>query len=235
MIRKLWSALTIERGEPYWTIFLRATAVAGLAGIPLVTYYPSTAPLVWLWLVGIPANSPISPLFPTAFEPLMMEVVKYVPVLTTTIVATAIFVYMEFINWYVYSWVMDWNKFETVRDHRWVKWGVKRFAKAPRFTVLLFAATPIPFWVVRCLAILHRMPFTPYMIMMAIGRFPRLLIYAWIGSKIRLPSALLIVFAVGTGVLLIAWRLMRGQRLLQDTVLDGGPAPVRVKPSNPSD
>ena len=136
MLRKLWSVLTIERGEPYWTIFLRATAFVGLAGIPLVTYFPSTAPLVWLWLVGIPANSPISPLFPTAFEPLMMEVVKYVPVLTTAIVATAIFVYMEFINWYVYSWVMDWNKFETVRDHKWVKWGVKRFAKAPRFTVL---------------------------------------------------------------------------------------------------
>ena len=231
MLKQMWRALTKERGEPYWTLFLRATAVVGLVGIPLVTYFPNTVPLVWLWLVGIPANSPISPLFPTAFEPLMMEVVKYVPVLTTTLVATGIFVYMEFINWYVYSWVLNWDKFETVRNHKWVKWGVKHFARSPRATVLVFAATPIPFWVARCLAILHRMPFAPYMVVMAIGRFPRLLVYAWIGSKIQIPSVLLISFAVGTGILVIAWRLIRGQPLLQDTVLDRARPAVRVEPT----
>ena len=195
---------------------------------------PSTVPMVWLWLVGIPANSPIAPLFPTAFEPLMMVVVKYQllmgvaeyrAVMTATLVSVGIFVYMEFINWYVFKWVLNWERLHKVRDNRWVEWGLKHFGKAPYSMVLLFAATPIPFWVVRCLAILHDLNFTRYMIVMAIGRFPRLYIYAWLyarlESQFQVPWWVLIALAVGTGLVLILWRIVRGRPILEDTVLDG--------------
>lgn len=238
-MKRIWVFLTKPRGNPYWRVFLLATGIVGIVGIPLALYFPSTVPLVWLWLVGIPANSPVAPLFPTAFEPLMMEVVKYQPVLTVAIVATAIFVYMEFVNWYVFQWVLSWEKLDAVRGHRWVRWGVKHYSKAPLRTVFVFAATPIPFWVVRALAILHKTPFTPYVIVMAFGRFPRLLLYAWLGSQIQLPSIVLISLAFGTGVLLIAWRLIRRQRVLGDSVLHAPPTPIDVvdvtgEPQTPS-
>lgn len=209
------------RGKSYWRVFLWATAAAGLVGIPLVLRFPSTVPLVWLWLVGIPANSPVAPLFPTAFEPLMMEVVKYQPVLTVALVATAIFVYMEFVNWYAFAWVLSWDRMEKLKDNRWVAWGLKHYSKSPLVTVFLFAATPLPFWVVRCLAILHKTAFVPYMVFMAFGRFPRLLIYAWLGAQLKLPTALLLSLAVGTGLILMVWRWLRKEPILKDSVLDG--------------
>lgn len=221
MLKGLWQFWTRPRGRQYWRVFIWATAGAGLIGIPLVTVFPDTVPLVWLWLVGIPANSPLAPLFPTAFEPLMMEVVKYQPVLTVTLTAVAIFVYMEFINWYVFAWVLSWERLAAVRDNRWVKWGLGHFAKSPYRTVFVFAATPIPFWVVRCLAILHQISFTRYMIAMALGRFPRLYVYAWLGDKIHVPWWALASVAVGTGVVIIVWRLLHRQPVLKDTVLDG--------------
>lgn len=210
----------------YWSAFLWATALVGLAGIPLVIYFPSTIPLVWLWVVGIPANSPIAPLFPTAFEPLMMEAVKYQPVLTVALVANGSFVYMEFINWHTFAWVLHWNSLERLRKNRWVRWGLKHYSRAPLLTVFMFATTPLPFWVARSLAILHKTPFWPYMAVMAVGRFPRLLIYAWIGSVLLPPTWLLISLALGTGLILIGWRLIRRQRLLQDSVLDQGARPT---------
>ena len=221
MLNRFWQFWTRPRGRRYWRVFIWATAAAGLVSIPLVHYFPDTVPLVWLWLVGIPANSPVAPLFPTAFEPLMMEVVKYQPVLTVTIAAVAIFVYMEFINWYVFSWVMSWDRLEKVRDHRWVRWGLKHFSRAPYWTVFIFAATPIPFWVVRCLAILHQISFPKYMVVMALGRFPRLYLYAWLGAQLQVPWWALATLAVGTGVAIIVWRLVRRERLFKDTVLDG--------------
>ena len=114
MLNKIWTFFTKPRGKQYWQIFMWATIVAGLVGIPLVEYFPDTVPYVWLWLVGIPANSPVSPLFPTAFEPSMMEVVKYKPVISVALVATAIFVYMEFVNWYAFKWVLSWARLETL-------------------------------------------------------------------------------------------------------------------------
>lgn len=220
MLKSFWHFWTTPRAAAYWRVFLWATAAVGVVGIPLILRFPSTVPLVWLWLVGIPANSPIAPLFPTAFEPLMMEVVKYQPVLTVTVVAVGIFVYMEFINWYVFRWVLNWDRLEALKTNRWVRWGLRHFARAPYFSVFLFAATPIPFWVARSLAILHRVSFPKYMVVMALGRFPRLYLYAWLGSRIHVPWWALLGLALGTGVLLIGWKLTHKEPLLADTVLD---------------
>jgi uncharacterized membrane protein YdjX (TVP38/TMEM64 family) len=220
-VRRLWDLLFRRRGAGYWRVFIWATAVTALACIPIVTAFPDSVPLVWLWLVGIPANSPIAPLFPTAFEPLVVEAAKYQPALTVTLVATASFVYMEFINWYVFAWVLSWEKLEGLKSHRWVRWGIRHFSHAPYLTVFAFAVTPIPFWIARSLAILYRLSFWRYMVAMAIGRFPRLYIYAWLGSRIKIPTPVLIGTAVGTGIILIAWRLLRKEPLLKDSVLDG--------------
>ena len=147
--------------------------------------------------------------------------VKYQPILTVAIVATAIFVYMEFVNWWAFKWVLSWDRLESLRSNKWVRWGLKHFSRSPYLMVFFFAATPIPFWVARSLAVLHKLSLAPYIVVMALGRFPRLLIYAWIGAQLQVPTFILISLAIGTGLALILWRLLKREPILKDSVLDG--------------
>ena len=217
---KVWHFLSKPRGDRRWDLFLRATGLAALLLIPIPLLFPSTVPLVWLAIVGIPANGPLSPILPTAFDPLIIEVGKYAPTLTVTIVATAIYMYTEFVNWYIYSWVLNWDRFESFRGNRTVRWGVHRFAASPATTTIIFAATPLPFWVVRGLAILHHYPLRRFMVATAIGRFPRFFVYAWLGSAFSIPTYLLVAIIVLGGVVAIGVRIARGQAILGDIVID---------------
>lgn len=212
--------LTKPRGRKSWSIFLWSTAGAALLGIPIVIVFPKSVPLVWLAIIGIPANSPLGPVMPTLFEPFVMEVAKYNAPLLVTTVATGVYVYMEFVNWYVYGWILNWDRFNALPEKRWIKWGVSKFARFPFITILLFAATPVPFWVVRCLAILKKYPLGIFLVATAIGRFPRFYMYAWLGDKLLVPTPILLAVAFGTAIILVTWKLLHGRRMLEDTILD---------------
>ncbi len=120
---KAWYFLTKPRGDRRWDLFLRATGLAALVLIPIPLLFPSTVPLVWLAIVGIPANGPLSPILPTAFDPLIIEIGKYAPAFTVTCVATGIYMYTEFLNWHIYVWVLKWERLDGFRENRWVGWG----------------------------------------------------------------------------------------------------------------
>ncbi len=233
---KVWHFLTKPRGSRRWDLFLRATGVAGLATIPIALLFPTTIPLVWLVIVGIPANSPLSPILPTTYDPLIVEVGKHAPALIVTSVAVAVYMYTEFVNWHIYAWVLNWNRLEALRHNRWVRWGVERFGSAPTTTILFFAATPLPFWVVRSLAILHRYPIKRFMLATAVGRFPRFGVYAWLGSVIAVPRFLILAAILLGAVVAIGARLARGERILSDVVVDPSPKPKRgVPPTLPGE
>lgn len=212
--------LTKPRGRKSWSIFLWSTAGAALLGIPIVIVFPKSVPLVWLAIIGIPANSPLGPVMPTLFEPFVMEVAKYNAPLLVTTVATGVYVYMEFVNWHVYGWILNWDRFNALPEKRWIKWGVSKFARFPFMTILFFAATPVPFWVVRCLAILKKYPLGIFLVATAIGRFPRFYMYAWLGDKLLVPTPILLAVAFGTAIILVTWKLLHGRRMLEDTILD---------------
>ena len=169
---------------------------------------------------AVPANSPLGPVMPTLFEPFVMEVAKYNAPLLVTTVATGVYVYMEFVNWYVYGWILNWDRFNALPEKRWIKWGVSKFARFPFMTILFFAATPVPFWVVRCLAILKKYPLGIFLVATAIGRFPRFYMYAWLGDKLLVPTPILLAVAFGTAIILVTWKLLHGRRMLEDTILD---------------
>lgn len=219
-MRRILGFLTKPRGRKSWSIFLWSTAGAALLGIPIVIVFPKSVPLVWLAIIGIPANSPLGPVMPTLFEPFVMEVAKYNAPLLVTTVATGVYVYMEFVNWYVYGWILNWDRFNALPEKRWIKWGVSKFARFPFMTILFFAATPVPFWVVRCLAILKKYPLGIFLVATAIGRFPRFYMYAWLGDKLLVPTPILLAVAFGTAIILVTWKLLHGRRMLEDTILD---------------
>lgn len=193
-------------GDRRWDLILRATGLAGLLGIALVLLVPSSAVLVWFAVMSLPANGPLSPLVPAAFEPLVMEAAKYEHPLWVSLVGLVAYMFTEYLNWHLYGWALRRERLSAVAASRWTRWGIQRFTRAPFTTVVVFAFTPLPFWVARCLAILDGYPVTRFMVATAVGRFPRILIYAWLGAVLQVPTVVLAIIAVGAVLVAIAWR-----------------------------
>ncbi|MGH7545083.1 MAG: hypothetical protein ACREKI_02760 [Gemmatimonadota bacterium] len=227
--------LLARRGDRRWDLFLRATGITAAAAIPVVLAFPRLVPLVGFLLLSIPANSPLSPVIPAAYEPLIMEMVKYYPAIWVSLVAVVMYLYMEYLNWHVYAWVLSWERFGRLRSRRSVRWGMDRFAAAPFWTVVIFAVTPLPFWVARALAILRGYPVRRFLAATALGRFPRYLAYAWVGAWLRVPTVALVAVILGTTAVAVGWRVARGRRLLSEPVLDpeNGPPSAPVAPQAP--
>jgi hypothetical protein len=194
------------RGGRHWDLILRATGVAGLIGIALVLLVPGSAVLVWFAVMALPANGPLSPVVPAAFEPLIMEAAKYEHPLAVTGVGLGAYMFTEWVNWHIYAWALSRERLAGVRKTRWVRWGIERFGRAPFTTTLVFAFTPVPFWVARCLAILEGYPIGRFMVATAVGRAPRILIYAWLGAVLQVPTVALAAVLVGSLLLATPWR-----------------------------
>ena len=220
MVTGLWRFLGKQRGDRGWDLLIRATGLVALLGIPILVVFPRLVPLVWLAVLAVPANSPLSPLIPIAYEPLIMEAAKYERPVWVTLVALGAYMYMEYLNWRFYGWVINWHRFGALRERRWVCHSVAWFARAPFTTVVVFAFTPLPFWVARLLALLHRYPIRRFMAATAVGRLPRLYLYAWLGQLLHVPTVILVAVIFGTATIVVAGRLVRGKPLLADTALD---------------
>jgi membrane protein YqaA with SNARE-associated domain len=219
-MERVLQVLFSPRGDRRWDIFIRATGLAALICIPLAIYFPSTMPIIWLIVLGVPVTGPLSPIFPAGFEPLIMEVAKYQPVLVVALAALAVYMYSEYLNWYVYKWILGLKYLKGFVSKKWVMRATEYFARWPFAAVVVFALTPLPVWVVRILAILDDYSLKRYMSAMAIGRFFRVLIYAWIGMKVKAPSSILFAVALGTALIVVVMRLKRKERVLADGVID---------------
>ena len=219
-LKKLWQFFSKDRGDRRWSILLHATALVGLAGIPIVYWFPDTATLVWLALVALPANGPLSPILPTAFEPLIMEAAKYQSPFWVAVVSLGSYMYMEYLNWHLYRWVLNRKRLSAFREKPWIQRSLQYFGRWPFGTVIVFALTPLPFWVARILAILREYSLTRFMVATAIGRFPRFLFYAWLGETLQISTLVLVGVAVGGALSLVLLRLGRKKPLLNDVILD---------------
>jgi hypothetical protein len=212
----VWRQLVRPRGDRRWDVFLRATGVAALLGIPVLLLVPGSVTLVWLALVSLPTNSPLSPILPTFFEPLIMEAAKWSPAWAVTLVGTAGYMYMEYINWHVYAWVLNWNRLAAFRARPSVRWGVAVFGRSPFWMVVVFAFTPLPFWVGRALAILNHYPLRRFLFATVVGRVPRWFLYAWFGERVSVPVWILVAMMVVPAAIIIGGRLLRGEALLAE-------------------
>lgn len=216
-LTRVWRFLTAPRGDRRWDVFLRSTAAVALLGIPVVLWFPGTVVYVLLAIASLPANSPLSPILPSFFEPIIIEAAKWAPAVPVTVVATAGYMYMEYVNWHVYAWVLNWDKLEGVRRNKWMRWGVDNFARAPFWMTVIFAFTPLPFWAARVLAILHKYPLWRFMVATIVGRVPRWYLYALFGGAFSVPTWILVGVMVIPAAIVIAGRLMRKESLLAET------------------
>lgn len=82
---------------------------------------------------------------------------------------------------------------------------------APFWTTAVFAALPIPFTIVRVLMPLSGYPRHRYVAAVALGRFPRIFVIAYVGAALEIPRWILVwIFAVtlaGAALVALARRL----------------------------
>jgi membrane protein YqaA with SNARE-associated domain len=78
-----------------------------------------------------------------------------------------------------------------------VGWLRARFARAPFAVLAVSGITPLPFFPFKAMAFAEHYPLGRYLAAVAVGRFPRYLLLAWLGIVIRIPTWVLVVlFAV---------------------------------------
>ncbi|MCB1120204.1 MAG: hypothetical protein KJT03_01540 [Verrucomicrobiae bacterium] len=199
----IWTVLTKPHDSRSWDIFLRATLVVSLLSIPVTWLFPNAIPLVCFGLLTVPANSVLAPLVPVSFELLIIETSKYASVISIALVGVGVFCYMEYLNWHIYRWLLSTRRLESICKHPWVTYVVKIFQRSPFLVVTVFSFTPLPFWVVRMTAVLNRYSLRRYMLATALGRGPRIALYAWLGSMLQVPSLIVLVALAGAMLLVV--------------------------------
>ena len=212
---RLWRALTRPRGNRLWDGVVRGSGILGLLGIALVALVPETSPLVGFSIFTIWMTGPLSPLFPTGYEPVLMVMSRVYAPLLVAAVGMLTQIYVEFLNYHLHRRLLALDAAESLRESTVVRKLQGYFERHPFFTVWLCAWSPIPYWTVRVLAPLAGYPVGRYMVATVLGRFPKLWIFAALGLYWQAPSdALLLGVAGGSmvlGVAVWAYRHWRGE------------------------
>lgn len=197
--RPWWRTLARRRGDRATDAVLRAVALLGLAGIALTLLVPGAAALVVFVVFTVWTNGPHSPILPAAHEPVLMLYGRLYAPWSVAALGTAAIVLAEWINYHLYRHAAGLPALSGVRDRRTVRWAIRLFERSPFAAIVVFAFTPLPYWMGRVLAVLSGYPLSRHLAATAIGRFPRLWLFAALGG-LAIPSRWLVAVAVGSVV-----------------------------------
>lgn len=194
---RVWRALTRDRGDRATDAVLRASGLLAAAGVAITLLVPSATALVLFVLFTVWTNGPHSPVLPASHEPVLMLYGRlYAPLLVAAI-GTAAIVFAEWINYHLYRHATDLPVLNGVRERRAVRWAIGLFRRNPFAAIIVFAVTPIPYWIARVLSVLTAYPVGRHLWATAIGRFPRLWFFAALGG-LAIPTRWLVAVALGS-------------------------------------
>lgn len=171
--------------------------------------------------------------------PATLLAVKVAPPLAVAIAATAAAgIAGTFDHWFVRR-AARLESLQRIRNRRFALLVIvenvfakaERWAKvAPFWTVIGFAALPLPFTIVRILVPLSGYPRGRYVVAYMLGRFPRIFVIATFGTVVDIPTDILIALLVGGLVLAAGVALYRKLRPSRPT--EPGQGPPDSKPTS---
>ena len=200
---------------PEWDGLLRGSGAVAVLGILLTTVVPKATDLAVLFSLALLANGPFSMFLPAAVEPMVMVFARLHPGALVAGIVTLAAVLAEYVDYRLFAGVLLSERMGRARDTRTARFIVWLFRQSPFLAVFLGALTPLPFWLVRISAVLAGYPVSRFLVATAIGRFPRFLFYAALGTLLPVDSDLLIAAGVGLTVVfaVVIWvRTRRGSR-----------------------
>ncbi len=150
---------------------------------------------LWLlFLYSIPGNFLIDVI---PYDPAVIIFARFHEPLIIALVGVAGILASEIINYTCFEYIVDRKFFDKVLKHKFIVKITQLFNKAPFWTMLIVAFTPIPIYPFRFLVVMARFPLLKYLLALFIGRLPRLYLIALFGHNIALPGyAYLIIFIV---------------------------------------
>lgn len=198
--------------------FTAALLVCGVGGGALALIWPSISGLYLFGLYSIPSNS----MLPVPHEPGLLYVARFYDPLWVAVAGCAGSAVAAFADYEIVERAMRLPRLSGARDSGLYQWSVKWLMRYPFWTIALFAATPLPIYVVRVLAPASGYPVWRYVGAIVTGRFPRFLALAWVGHLVAIPTWVLVVlFAIFVAFL---WYSGRSNRRRSDEADDEAPA-----------
>jgi uncharacterized membrane protein YdjX (TVP38/TMEM64 family) len=198
-----------------WDRLLRIVGLVGLAGIVFSHTTPAAADLTALFSVSVFFNGPFSMFFPTALEPNVMTYARIHPVLLVAGVVTLGAILAEYVSYRIYEAALQVPAIERAADSRLARAVTRQFRTMPFTTVWVCALTPIPFWIARISAVLAGYSLPRFLLGVAVGRFPRFLAYALLGTVLPISTGLLLWGGLALAVVpipILWWRHRRERR-----------------------
>jgi membrane protein YqaA with SNARE-associated domain len=163
---------------------------SGLATLYFLLTMPASTGLIKLYYYSIISNVYIS-IFP--HEPALIYYGKLYPIIAVSLVAGI---------GSVIAGIIDYETFIPILHHRKIRKyyadktvytrSVYYFSKYPFLSIVVAALTPIPFYPFKFLSIASKYPQERYLAATFIGRFPRYIYLAAIGSWISIPNWILL-------------------------------------------
>lgn len=214
MSKTVASSLRGKRSlSPYWRGFFLALCAAIACGVVILVAFPEASGLYLLGLYSVPTNSMI----PLPHEPGVLYFAKYYHPAWVALAGTLGTGVAAFADYDLIGRAMNHPRISKVKDAEAYQWAVRWLMARPFWTVVLFALTPLPVYVVRVLAPATGYPFGRYALAMMIGRYPRFLVLAYFGYVVPIPTWALILLFVAMIALVAIPALKRRARPEQTT------------------
>ena len=201
-------------GNPIWDGVLRLTAVVALLSIPLAIWVPTAGGMVGFGVLTVWVNGPMSPFLPATFEPMLMLMGRVYSPFLVAVVGTAATLYVEYLNYQLFSRVLQMSALEQMRKGQTVEWVLKWFKKAPFFTVWMSSWSLIPYWPVRIISPLAGYHVKRHLTATFLGRFPRLWFFAALGLWWNASMGMLVLISMSGIALAVAiyiYKRLRGK------------------------
>lgn len=163
--------------------------------------WPELVPMI---LAAAWCHGPASPLLPAAFEPVLMAYGRSFSPLLLALIATAVTVGMESINYLGYGYLLRHRRLGGVQKAS--ARLTRLFQRSPFLLCLLVAATPLPDWSARILGALARYPARRYLLAFAVGRVPKFWVIAAVGQQLQISGRVLIALVLCSVLLTLAGR-----------------------------
>ncbi len=181
----MWKRLSLK-----WKFFSIILLLAGVSGIISHYFFPRYMGLVWLFFYIIPSNSFI----PFPHEPAILYYGKMYGALLTTIVATVPTIIACYLDYAVLTPLFDRTRLGNIRHSTIYQRTLYYYQKAPFFTNMLAAISPVPFYPVRILSISSGYSAWKYTTAVVMGRVPRYFFLAMMGDIFQIPNWFIALF-----------------------------------------
>lgn len=167
--------------------------VLGVANLVLTLFEFDWNGLLWLFFYSIPANTAIS-VFP--HEPVIIYCGQYFDVMIVALVAVAGNLVAGLVDYHFFTPVLKMRFSVGYRKTRTYERAIRWFGTAPFWSIVVFALTPLPFYLVKFLAFSSGYSMTRYVAAIAVGRLPRFYLLALLGGAVQVPvSIMVLIFA----------------------------------------